>query len=780
MKKNAVKILTFILSALVAFGAAAPLALSAQSDVDDVISQLEAIDTLAQMQSKKSQFTASGNYNASSPESVEEHLAAQNGYRNYVIGMRAQREAAAQAYGALSDSEKDQVPAALVAKLDDTLNTVFKPRNVSITRRYDEYCYEVIFPNNFVYELSTHCSPGIDMPATIFITDTSELDSSVWTPDGPYVYGTNNYDVTYCCDLEVTPVAGTHYKIGNLEDSGHYGENSARHIRAIVENAYPFITVEEMKTRLKAGGLDEDFVDSLTRSDIIAGVQMAIWAYSNMSSERIEQSVFYGGTLDLNKQAVMTLYHNYSNEVWDWAPVARNRTTYNEESAYKVNNLVYYLYSLDGMEPTEEQIVVSNVELVRAELKSGSQDTFDVGLYVNINGKLESDDDINIVVKSGHDDGEGNFIETDRVAVKADTKTRYPVTITAKEGDTVSVETSGIQNLAKGVYLFEPEGGKDASQSLVGVKEGPARVRAVNSFVFNADIEKGLRIYKTSNETGNPVEGVEFNIYRADTATGDAPSQADVERYAVESAKAGSIVTDASGYAALTLEDGRYLVVESPDSDRIEAPADPFYISIPAVDSVTGSSSDIVSVYPKNTLKNTPDEPNELVIPDNVKGTFSIVKHKTDNTEKRLEGAEFKVYRPANYGDTDYVTLQALDGSAYTAVPVTVGGEELVLRSGADGTAVSPDLPCGTYYLEEIKAPLGYHKSSDIFRVTVISELVDTPAEVLYIANSTSALLPETGGIGTYLFVGGGAAIMVAAAVFALRKRKKGSEPENK
>ena len=67
MKKTAVKILTFILSALVAFGAAAPLALSAQSDVDDVISQLEAIDTLAQMQSKKSQFTASGNYDASSP-----------------------------------------------------------------------------------------------------------------------------------------------------------------------------------------------------------------------------------------------------------------------------------------------------------------------------------------------------------------------------------------------------------------------------------------------------------------------------------------------------------------------------------------------------------------------------------------------------------------------------------------------------------------------------------------------------------------------------------------
>ena len=773
MRKSVSRVISFIIAALLILTAAAPAAFTADTDVESVTQQLEAIDTLAQMQAKKSQFTVSGHYDADNPDSVEEHLAAINGYRNYIIEMRALRAAAKQAYETLSDSEKAQIPSALVEKLSDKLDTVYNFKSYPVTQRFDEYCYEVIFPRNLVYELSSHFSPGVDMPATIILTNTAELGGSTWTPDGPYSYGTNNYDLTYCCDLEVTPVNGTHYKIGNLEESGHYGVTSARHIRAIVENSYPFVTIDEMKAKLKEGGLDEDFVDSLTRSDIIAGVQMAIWAYSNMTNERIEQSVFYGGSLDITKQYIMTLIHNYHNEIWDWAPTVRNRRTYNDESAYKVNNLVYYLYSLEGVEPTEEQIVISNVEMVRAQLRHGSSDTFDIGMYVNLNGKLESDDDITITVKSGHDDN-GTFVVTDEFTIQADTKTRYPITVTAKAGDTVSVETSGIQNLSKGVYLFEPEGGKEASQTLVGVTEGPARIKAANSFVFNGDIDKGIRIFKTSAETGDPIEGIEFEIYRADGAAGDTPTQADIDTFAVDSAKAGTAVTDSTGYAALELEDGKYLVVEVQNEDKIEAAVEPFFVNVPSPDPDSfGEYSPVASVYPKNTPKENPDEPKDLIIPENVKGTFSIVKHKDGDTEKRLEGAEFKVYRPANYYDTEYVTLHGPDGESYAAVPVTDGSEELVLRSDENGSATSPELPCGTYYLEEIKAPLGYHKSSYVFSVTVVSELVDTPPQTLFIANKSSSLLPETGGAGTFIYTAAGVSVMAAALILSAIKKKR-------
>ncbi len=297
-------------------------------------------------------------------------------------------------------------------------------------------------------------------------------------------------------------------------------------------------------------------------------------------------------------------------------------------------------------------------------------------------------------------------------------------------------------------------------------------MKAVNSFVFGNDIEKGLRIYKTDSETGAPIPDMEFNVYRADEATGDKPSQEDIERFAVESGKVGSIVTDSTGYASLTLEDGKYLVVEAPAPDIVEAPAVPFFINVPEVDPDTGESSPIASAYPKNALKITYEEPPDLIIPDNVKGAFSIVKHKTGDTGTLLEGAEFQVYRPANYEDDEYVTLEGSNGS-YAAVPVTVGEDELVLRTDGSGKAVSPELPCGTYYLVETKAPLAYHKSSEIFKVTAIMDIIDNPIEPVYIANSTGSILPETGGIGTYVFTFGGSALMIAAAVTAIAKRKK-------
>ena len=774
MKKLCMRVFAAFIAALIFACAAVPTAFTADDNsVEDVISKLEAIDTLEQMQSKRATFTVSGHWDASNPDMVAEHTSARNGYESYVADMFAARREAKEAYEALTDAQKSQISAELVAKLNDELPIKYNFNiTKNITRRYDEYCYEVIFPRNLVYELSSHFSPSVDMPATIVVTNTAERDSDTWTPDGPYSYGGNNYDLTYCCDLEVMPVDGTHYKLLNLEDGSHYSNAAAKHIRAIVENSYPFVSIDEMKAGLKAKGLDPDFVDSLNRSDIICGVQMAIWAYSNMSKERIEDAVFYGGTLDIETQRVMTPIHNYKNELWDWWSTARNRRSYSDDSAYKVNNLVYFLFNLDGEEATEEQLIISNVEVTRAELAQGSSDTYEVGMYVTLNGKLESDDDIEIVVKSGHDDGDGNFVTTDSFTVSADTKSRYPMTVNAKAGDTVTVETKGIQNVAKGVYLYEPEGGKEASQSLVGVTEGPVRIRAKQQFVFNNDVEKGLRIFKSSADDGLPISGISFDVFRADGASGDEPSQQDVDTYAVEANKAGTAVTDDTGYAALSLENGKYLVKEVYDPSKVEEAAPPFYITIPMpVENTQDQFTDIVSVYPKNKPVTPPDDIPELTIPDNVSGTFSIIKYKEGDESKLLEGAEFKVYRTAGINDTQTVSLECGDKTV-TAAAVKAGDEDLVLKTDGNGAAESPALPCGVYYLEEIKAPAGYRKTQSVYSVTVVQDITDTPAQTIRISNRTGNLLPETGGIGTAIFTSCGLALMLTSLIFIIKKKK--------
>ena len=774
MKKMFFRLTAICFASVIIMSLAIPAAFTAEADVADVIAQLEAIDTLQQMQNKRATYTVSKNWDASDPDIVAEHTAARNGYETYIADMFAARLAAKQAYEALSDTEKAQVPAGLVSKLDDNLPTVYNfNKSSTIKRRFDEYCYEVIFPKNLVYEMCTHFSPGLDMPATIIITNTAELPSTDWVPDGPYNYGTNNYDLTYCCDLEVSPVDKTHYKLVNLEDGSHYSTSAAKHIRTIVENAYPFITMDEMKTRLKDLGLDEDFVDSLNRSDIICAVQMAIWAYSNMSKEKIDQSVFYGGSLDMSKvPGIMTPIHNYNNELWDWWSTATKRLTFSYESSYKINNLVYFLFNLPGKDADEEQLIITDVEVSRAQLRPGSEDTYDIGMYVNLNGKVEADDDIEIIVKSGHDDGAGNFITTDSFTVSADTKNRYPMTVSVKEGDTVSVETKGIQNVTKGVYLYEPEGGKDVSQTLVGVTEGPMRIGARQTFTFSDNIEKGLRIYKTSNEDGTPISGVTFDVFRADDAVSDEPTDEETAAYSSDANKVGSITTDDAGCGALELENGKYLVCEQADPEKVKEPAKPFYITIPMpVEGSEGEYTDIVSVYPKNTPAEPDNTTPELIIPDDVSGTFSLIKHRKGDTSRLLEGAEFKVYRPANAEDTDTVTLQ-LSGEDYRAVPVMKDGEEIVLRSDENGSATSPSLPCGVYYLQEIKAPAGYHKYADMFTVTVVQALADEPEEILYIPNESGGLMPGTGGIGTYLFIGGGALLMIVSAYYLMRKKK--------
>ena len=185
---------------------------------------------------------------------------------------------------------------------------------------------------------------------------------------------------------------GEHYKRSNLEDAGYYSVDAAEHIRAIVKNAYPFISIDEMKAKLKA---------------------------------------------------------------------------------------------------EERQIVISNLEITRADLQSGTDDTYELGVYVVLNGSVRPGDDIRINVTATNALGE----VTGSTTFQADTRDKYPMTVTARPGDTVTATVSGTQDLDRGVYLYEPQNGREESQVLVGVAEGRTNVRASRQFTFNSDIEQGLRCF---------------------------------------------------------------------------------------------------------------------------------------------------------------------------------------------------------------------------------------------------------------------------------------------
>lgn len=120
------------------------------------------------------------------------------------------------------------------------------------------------------YEVSNHMISG-QIAQTFILVDTADGATS-WRPNGKYTYGKSNYDVSYCCDVKTDLESTTQCKRINLEDSNYYGAVASQHIRAILQNAYPFVTIDEMKASLKAGGLSADFVDELTCAELIPGV----------------------------------------------------------------------------------------------------------------------------------------------------------------------------------------------------------------------------------------------------------------------------------------------------------------------------------------------------------------------------------------------------------------------------------------------------------------------------------------------------------------------------
>lgn len=793
--KNLKKITAAFLAALLIICLFVPSAMAAEIDEDEVsavVAQLEAVDTLSEMQEKRKEFGVSAGYedaneNGASPEIIAEHEAARAGYEEYISKMFAARLAAKTAYEALSAEEKAMISEELVSKLDDELPTVFKPdASYPITPSDNEYTYELIFSNSkhpyHAYELSSHIVRSNDMPSTMVLVDVSG-DATTWSPDGLYSYGESNYEVVYCCDAVMMPKNKAHYKRVNLEDSDYYGKEAASKIRAIVRNSYPYVSIDEMKVFLRENGLDGNLVDSLTRSDIIAGVQQAIWTFANNTEDKIFDLVTYGGTLDMGNNNLIHVMHDYSNEIWDWYWMGKSyrNWTYDAKAAYRVNSLVYFLCRLDGVEADEDSVIISDIDITRADLIEGTDDTYKVGFYVHLNSGGGEKDRLEITAVST--DAQGNV--TGRSIRDVYASDKYEMEIEARYGDTITVTVQGTQYVERNVYFYRHEGERDASQALVGVGEGETRVKAQESFTFEKDISMGLRIYKSAEGTTLPISDITFNAYIVNDTEGivigEDPDKSTVNSIAVEENLAASMVTDSTGYASADLDEGVYLIVEEHNKAKVVSPVDPFFIQIPwpvEAETVTGEDTEIqieyqniVSIYPKNTPTDPPEDPPELPPPpDNVKGKFRIVKHDSSDRSKVLSGAEFTVFRPATESDENPLVLSC-GGVEYSVVPVYVGEEKLILKTDESGEAISPEITCGTYFILETKAPEGYRVPGEAVSINVISSAVASP-EVYYISNVAGVLLPETGSTGTGTFIFIGSLIAGVAAILLITKKR--------
>ena len=180
----------------------------------------------------------------------------------------------------------------------------------------------------------------------------------------------------------------------------------------------------------------------------------------------------------------------------------------------------------------------------------------------------------------------------------------------------------------------------------------------------------------------------------------------------------------------------------------------------------------------KTQLKFGEDSDYETTWDETKTYTFKVDVVKTDEKDKVLDGAQFKLYNDKTGGNeialvkvSDGVYRLAKDGENGVEYITTVNGQLEI--KGFDANT--------NYYLEETKAPDGYNKLPERVEIAVKEANLDATVSNdtwqsggVHVVNKTGSLLPTTGGIGTTIFYAlGGALVLGVIAVFLARKRAK-------
>ncbi len=227
--------------------------------------------------------------------------------------------------------------------------------------------------------------------------------------------------------------------------------------------------------------------------------------------------------------------------------------------------------------------------------------------------------------------------------------------------------------------------------------------------------------------------------------------------------KVGTTIVDTSNYTVTPNKDGYTFVVEFKDSYIVTLPKntkiDVYYtatLNENAVVEGNGNPNELDLAYGEN---NTIDK---------VKTTtyiyaFDLVKN--DKDKNQLEGAKFKLLDKT--GKEIKVVLVDVTKNIYR---VAVGNEEGVLI--VVGKATIEGLDADEYQLEEVEAPVGYNKLTSTVKFTITGKNGNNTYERVSneVINYTGSQLPETGGMGTTLFLTLGSILVIGFGLLLVTK----------
>ncbi len=453
----------------------------------------------------------------------------------------------------------------------------------------------------------------------------------------------------YCSDIDTLAVANYTYRRINLEDST-YAADAAGLIRAVVNNGFYLLNIPGESDASHASRVEQELarlsavtgVKDLTIGEAIAGTQAAVWKATHGSSLTYSDLMYSAYKTDISD--TVQYYEICDEERWNGHLVYTGTTgelfdltdENDEELGDRIEAVYDYLMALTPMAP--QDVIVSSASFAKVEgpyFYTNADGTIDLKVTVTVDVRMEPGDTLTLTASAKNGTYTASAPLSDGVRTITLTLEDLPETMKREK---VLLEISGLQS-GSDVYLFDAEGDRGTSQSMVGKADSrlPVYASVTTSRPTEGIIEEEepstppgtpvvppaeeqeliLNFYKTTVIPNGmdtydtyPLEGIVFDVYFVADLTDIAQGKVelpDIEDYEYPDEPDFTLTTGENGKASFNLTQmgfpkGVYLVVER-EHIAIKAPVDPFYVTMPSTSPDGKEHIYDVTIQPKNEIK---------------------------------------------------------------------------------------------------------------------------------------------------------------------------------
>jgi hypothetical protein len=311
------------------------------------------------------------------------------------------------------------------------------------------------------------------------------------------------YSYAYCADLSTVAVSGAGYNIENVEDASYYDADAAAHIKAIAENGYWGTSegtgsLDRVKLFLRNNtNLSTNVINTLTPGIAMTATQAALWQFGNSSTEK---------QIDASDPASVYMYYSPFSGFFSMSGLNAAQRTCMDALYNALVNM-----NPSDIEDASSTIISQGKFAPSASIILKGQDESNPSIFkTDITFTLEmvpsDQDDLVVIVR----DDEGEIVtvrrlagalkegETMASASQMESGMLYTLEdIPLTDGVSVSLNLSGVQDLALGAYLYTADVYSD-SQTFVGLASGKKNVDLSVQLDFNVSAPKVLVEHNSS------------------------------------------------------------------------------------------------------------------------------------------------------------------------------------------------------------------------------------------------------------------------------------------